>query len=525
MEKKEKILAGSLLLLLICLFLGISYAAFKFTGSGTKVNTITTGSISMSFAESDNIISIDKALPTTDNTGAKSIANGDYFEFSVITNITGNSYINYEISLDKIDEQSTLENEYVKVYLTRLNSDGTESIIMPDIVNDIHGISNVPTYQEELDANSITGRPAGEMSLYKTTASTSGELITKYRLRIFVAENYNPQGDGGDLTFNARVNVYGKNEASIGPLLKEYNSSDTELSQTDFHANKYKSNITSIVTKGDTIVPDTKIESWDLSTANDGSVVAYIEDDGLSSSTYKLTIGGAGKIIANQTMNSYFANFSKLTSIDLSYLDTSLVNDMSYMFSNCNMLSTLDLSKFNTSRVTDMSYMFNNCSSLNNLNIASFDTSKVINMASMFNNCSSLSNLPLTNFKTLNVKDMSYMFNECHNLTNLDVSSFDTSKVIDMDMMFYNCTNLTELNLASFETLEVTNMGSMFNKCSNITTLDLSSFNTNKVTDMYMMFANTPKLTSVLVSDNWVTTNADTRDMFTNSGVSDVTKN
>ena len=50
--------------------------------------------------------------------------------------------------------------------------------------------------------------------------------------------------------------------------------------------------ITSIITKKDNIVPATAVASWDVSEAQDGSVMAYVEDDGTGNSTYKVTIGG-----------------------------------------------------------------------------------------------------------------------------------------------------------------------------------------------------------------------------------------
>ena len=70
------------------------------------------------------------------------------------------------------------------------------------------------------------------------------------------------------------------------------------------------SKITTITTKKDNIVPTTATESWDISEAGDGSVMAYVEDDGTSNSTYKLTIGGKGGIIANESMISYFEDIS-----------------------------------------------------------------------------------------------------------------------------------------------------------------------------------------------------------------------
>ncbi len=37
--------------------------------------------------------------------------------------------------------------------------------------------------------------------------------------------------------------------------------------------------------------------------------MAYVEDDGTGNSTYKVTIGGKGGIIANESMVSYFDFF------------------------------------------------------------------------------------------------------------------------------------------------------------------------------------------------------------------------
>ena len=114
-KNKKNILILGLILLMVIALIGVSYAAFRFTWEGTKVNTITTGSITMTYAESDNVINLTGALPTTDKTGK---ALSDYFEFTVSSNITGDVNINYEISAKK--ESGTLEDRYIKLYLTRV---------------------------------------------------------------------------------------------------------------------------------------------------------------------------------------------------------------------------------------------------------------------------------------------------------------------------------------------------------------------------------------------------------------------
>ena len=97
-EKIKNILTIGVTFVLLITVIGISYAAFNYVGTGQKLNTITTGAISMNYIESSNIISMNNALPTTDNTGKKRLNTGEYFDFTVKSSIKGNTDINYEIA-------------------------------------------------------------------------------------------------------------------------------------------------------------------------------------------------------------------------------------------------------------------------------------------------------------------------------------------------------------------------------------------------------------------------------------------
>ena len=436
-KKKQLLLSIGLVLILVLMIVGISYAAFKFVGLGTKPNTITTGAITMEYTESTNTISMTGALPTTDATGKVRLTEGEYFDFTIKSNIQGNANINWEIAAEDITASSAkkMDGKNIKLYLTKLNGEKEEEVMAPKV------------YNASTSANTKTGRPSGVMSLATGTMSTSE--TTNYRLRMYVDEDYNPQGDGGDLSFSVKINAYGKvKEAPTGSKMKAYMTQDTTgLPQTDFHTDAYMSKITSIITKKDNIVPATAVESWDISEAGDGSVMAYVEkiDEVLPAVpsnakiysnkgenkdiletiyatplegtdveyAYKLTIGGKGGIIANESMIGYFSGFNKMTSINLSALDTS--------------------------EVTNMIGMFSRCRSLTNLDVSNFDTSKVTNMSGMFYECSSLTSLDVSNFDTSNVRNMSRMFYHCISLTSLDVSNFDTSKVTTIKDMFCNC--------------------------------------------------------------------------------------
>ena len=199
MEKKRQLLLTiGLVLVLVLMIVGISYAAFKFTGTGKKENTITTGAITMKYTESTNTISMNNALPTTDATGKVRLTEGEYFDFTLSGTIKGSENINWEIAAEDVTTGTKkIDGKYIKLYLTSLDENNNETEVMKPTV-----------YTTEKAENTYTGRPTNMMSLAKGTTSTS--FSTKYRLRMYVDESYNPQGDGGNLAFSIKINAYGK---------------------------------------------------------------------------------------------------------------------------------------------------------------------------------------------------------------------------------------------------------------------------------------------------------------------------
>ena len=228
MKKRENIIIIALLIIMVIAIIGVSYAAFRFSQTGNTANTITTGSITMTYTESSNTISINGALPTTDKTGMVRLNKGEYFDFTVSSEIVGDVNINYEISAKEVGE-GTIDGSNIKLYLTKLNSDGTEEGLM------------VPeTYNEESSSNSYTGRPVNEMSLY--TSSMNSSESNNYRLRMYVDEGYNPQGDGGGLTFSVQINVYGQAGDKYVPLTTQKILEDNELQEEKTQMFNYASN-------------------------------------------------------------------------------------------------------------------------------------------------------------------------------------------------------------------------------------------------------------------------------------------
>ena len=209
-NKIKSIITISFSIFLLLIVAGISYAAYTYSGVGQKANTITTGAISMTYTESTNSIALSNALPTTDATGKKRKNTGEYFDFTVKSSIKGNTDINYEIAA-KEESGNTFSGKNIKYYLTKVNSDGTETEVMAP-----------RTYYEEPSGNVYTGRPADMMSLFVGNLNQQGDTTINYRLRLWVDENYNPQNDNGGLVYKVKVNVYGQTSDTVAQAEDTY---------------------------------------------------------------------------------------------------------------------------------------------------------------------------------------------------------------------------------------------------------------------------------------------------------------
>ena len=267
-KKKDFILILIVFILLIAIA-GISYAAFYYAGTGQKLNTITTGAISMEYIESTNVISMNNALPTTDETGKNRLNAGEYFDFTVKSSITGNTDINYEIAA-KEENGNTFDGKNIKFYLTKVNSDGSEEEAMPP-----------KTYSEDPSGNGYTGRPSDMMSLFVGNLNQQGDTEIKYRLRLWVDENYNPQNDNGGLIYKVKVNVYGQTSDTVAQVEDTYckDNGFTTLSDCMLVMNNHETSVETakqnIAAKGTPDFSKTATTDEGLFTAEDDDGTSY----------------------------------------------------------------------------------------------------------------------------------------------------------------------------------------------------------------------------------------------------------
>ena len=456
-KKKESIILSIILLCLILIAVGMSYAFLKTSFFGAKTSVLKVGSLSLVLDEtSGNAITVEDGTPMYDSEGVKQ---DNYFTFGLKNNgVIDSAYTIYLEDQPLDDGDIRVGQSYVHYNLEK------DSSVLP--------------------AKALEGDQAIDKGIIKKNQTIN------YKMRLWFANDI-PQSEENKV-FKAKLNIVG--------------SQNTKMMDTnDYYDrlwNKKQDTVTKIVFQDSINKIEGESKSWDISSAKNKTVMARLVPNTDDTTTNTLYIQGNGGVVANYNSEYLFYRFSKLTEIEnINLLDTSNVINMSYMFEECSSLTSLDVSNFDTSQVTDMSYMFQYCSELTSLDVSKFDTSKVTDMSSMFVSCRRLTSLDLSNFDTSQVTDMNYMFQNCSRLTSLDVSNFDTSQVTDMSYMFQYCSELTSLDVSKFDTSKVTDMSSMFVSCRRLTSLDVSNFDTSNVTNMSLMFYGCSRLTSLDVSN------------------------
>ena len=116
MTENKKTLLFSILgvILLLVVVIGVSYAMYTFSAQGSKVNQITTGTISLSYQETSQV-TLTNAYPSTDATG--SAVTGHDLVFTVTGSITGSTSVKYDLALANVTPGATLTAEHIKFNL------------------------------------------------------------------------------------------------------------------------------------------------------------------------------------------------------------------------------------------------------------------------------------------------------------------------------------------------------------------------------------------------------------------------
>ena len=177
-NKKTLILSIVGILVLVIAVVGVSFAMYSFTGTGTKENVITAGQINLSFDDANtNNFTVENKYPMSD---AKGVASTDTKADFAVTGTWGTSAgitFNYDLGISSISEGATLKSNFIKV-----------------VVKNGAGEPVVGTATAGVTIASLASK-AGTYGLVKTYALTSGQLTTsgqvdKYSIVAYVADDY-----------------------------------------------------------------------------------------------------------------------------------------------------------------------------------------------------------------------------------------------------------------------------------------------------------------------------------------------
>lgn len=194
-NSKEVLLSALGVFILVLVVIGVSYAAFNFSRTGDVENTITTGTINMTYSEPKNGINLANALPMSDEQGRSLSGTNNVFDFTIDTTIngSGSTTINYAITAVKGD--ATVDDSAIKVYLTNMDNSADSEILAPTKISELDVTTGSENYQA----------PSGEFIL--STGTLTSSASHSYRLRMWVADDFSTLTNSG--MYSLRVNVYG----------------------------------------------------------------------------------------------------------------------------------------------------------------------------------------------------------------------------------------------------------------------------------------------------------------------------
>lgn len=189
-NKKTLILSIVGILVLVIAVVGVSFAMYSFTGTGTKENVITTGTVNMNFTEGANNFTVSNKYPMSD---AKGVAQTDAKADFGVTASWGSAQmtIKYDLALSDFTPGATLTEDYVKVAL--LDGDGKV------IVGTTKGSADL-TAGVTIKSLASTAAPNGLLTTYGLTGgslTTSGQTDS-YSILAYVSEDYNLPTDAAN---------------------------------------------------------------------------------------------------------------------------------------------------------------------------------------------------------------------------------------------------------------------------------------------------------------------------------------
>lgn len=196
MENNKKTLILSILgvLVLVIAVVGVSFAMYSFSATGTTENVIQTGSVSIQY-ENESTITLTNQYPMTDALGIAQSAekNPDsVLTFDVTAAIAGTINIKYDLALDSIkytdvdgNPVTTLTDSNIKFVLTKVAEGETEAEY-------VQGTAEQGVTFADVAANEGNGYIDGKYVIDSDTFTSNGK--NSYVLKAWIDQDYKLPG-------------------------------------------------------------------------------------------------------------------------------------------------------------------------------------------------------------------------------------------------------------------------------------------------------------------------------------------
>ena len=193
--QKKALLSALGVAILVVAVVGISFAAYQSSFNSTSANSVSTGTIMVSYTEPTNAINITDAMPLSDANGMSMTGAGKTFDFTVSTKVNNALTVPYTITLTKVNTSTLLDNQ-IKVYLTKNGS----QVVAPTLVDNLTD-SAVRTGSKVLYSDS---------DVYTNNFT---QITTNYVLRMWIDKDVSIDSQNSK-TYIAKVNV----DSAVTPI-------------------------------------------------------------------------------------------------------------------------------------------------------------------------------------------------------------------------------------------------------------------------------------------------------------------
>ncbi len=207
-NQKKMLLSVLGVAILVVAVIGISFAAYN-TVFESSANTVTTGTVMVSYTEPTSAINVTNAMPMDDSDGKAQTGTG-VFEFTVSTKADNALTVPYEINLTKVESSvaegqtgyyASMADNQVKAYLTKAGTAVSETGTDGTLVSALTA--------------STTRNGAKVLHSDSDVFTTTGEnaKTTTYALRLWIAKTVN-YSDVTGKEYHAKVNV----DSHVNPI-------------------------------------------------------------------------------------------------------------------------------------------------------------------------------------------------------------------------------------------------------------------------------------------------------------------